>query len=102
MNLEVLAKEKEDLRKKLYDIINEWMAQEKCQSEPEIALGMALAAITEAGANYTATYRFQNRFSPEWSEVCCDVAAKVFANTHYIHLQELAKKYGVEEFPPLN
>jgi hypothetical protein len=102
VNLDVLTKEQDDLRKQIYDVINEWMRQSKCQEEPEIALGMALGAITEAAANYTATYRFHNRFSDEWSEVCCDVSAKVFHNTHYAHLQQLAQKFGTEELPALN
>lgn len=102
MNMESLVEDQAELKKQLYDVINEWMMREKCRLEPETALGMALGAVTEAAANYTATYRFHNRFSDEWSQLCCEVAAKVFYNSHYIHLQQLAKEFGTDELPPIN
>lgn len=102
MRTDGLLKEQEDLKRQLYALLNEWMKQEACENDPELALGMALGAFSEAAANYTATYRFYNRLSPEWSDLCCEVAAKVFHNSHYIHLTMLAKKLGIDDYPVLN
>src|SRR5574343_228556 len=102
MRTDGLTKEQEDLKKQLYELVNEWMKLKPCQDDPELALGMALGAFSEAAANYTATYRFHNRLSAEWSDICCNAAAKIFQNSHYIHLDILAKTMGTEDHPTIN
>ena len=89
-----MLKDKDDLRKELTDVINRWMQRQACVDEPEIAIGMAVGAAAETMADYTATFSHINNFSDEWSKVCIESNAKLFATTHIFHIQELRRLFG--------
>lgn len=96
-----LDDEREKLKRDIYSVINAWVAKQS-SSEPEIVVAVALEAVLSAGADMTASYRFTNRFSQEWTDVCCSIATKMFENSHYAHLKELKDAHGTEDHITLN
>lgn len=94
-----MLQDKEVLRKELTEVINRWMERQACIDEPEIAIGMAVGAAAETMADYTASYSFMHKFSDEWSRVCIESNAKLFATTHLFHIKELRRLFGTEDKP---
>ena len=92
-----LEEAKKELVGNLYKVMNEWMKKDACIKDPELAMGYALGSMAEAAGDFSATYRFHNGLSDEWSSLCCYVIEKVFSNSHYGELKKLSQQHGNEE-----
>lgn len=97
---EQLARARVELEKELFQVLNRWMDRDVCHAEPETAMGIAIAAVANASAEYTASYAVLHRASDDWSAIAINGNAQAFAARYFNHIEYLRKEMGLAPGEP--
>lgn len=89
--LELESKQKQ-LDRKLYDLLNEWMAQPVARQDPETALGMSIASMARVMADYSASHRLLYRHNDAWGDCLIAAVAKAFSDQHNQQYDKLSEQ----------